>query len=164
VVAALLRNHRDSARVPFEWTVNPYRGCAFGCRYCYATYTHEYLGLEAKAGFHSAIYAKTGGLDEGARRLALAVRVESGWRSAPPPIPIGRARPTSRSRGAFSSARRSFGACDSTSPPRARSSSVTSTLLQRIHERSLLSVQISLTSLHGELLRRPEPWAPPPQV
>ena len=71
-----LVNRCDSPRVPFEWTVNPYRGCAFGCRYCYATYTHEYLGLDANGGFHSTIYAKTGGLDEGARRLALAVRRE----------------------------------------------------------------------------------------
>ncbi|HEY8233930.1 MAG TPA: radical SAM protein, partial [Vicinamibacteria bacterium] len=43
--ARSLVNRCDSPRVPFEWTVNPYRGCAMGCRYCYATYTHEYLGL-----------------------------------------------------------------------------------------------------------------------
>jgi len=29
-------NHCDSKRVPFPWTINPYRGCEFGCRYCYA--------------------------------------------------------------------------------------------------------------------------------
>src|SRR5882762_6153757 len=36
-----LLNHCDSDRVPFSWTVNPYRGCEFGCQYCYARYTHE---------------------------------------------------------------------------------------------------------------------------
>ena len=29
--------------LPFYWTINPYRGCEFGCRYCYARYTHEFF-------------------------------------------------------------------------------------------------------------------------
>jgi hypothetical protein len=33
-------NECKSERVPFRWTVNPYRGCEFGCQYCYARYTH----------------------------------------------------------------------------------------------------------------------------
>ena len=37
-------NKCDSNRVPFEWTINPYRGCEFACKYCYARYTHEYMG------------------------------------------------------------------------------------------------------------------------
>ena len=40
-------NRCDSNRVPFEWTINPYRGCEFGCKYCYARYTHEYMELDA---------------------------------------------------------------------------------------------------------------------
>ena len=39
-------NHCDSSRVPFPWTINPYRGCEFGCRYCYARYTHEYMEID----------------------------------------------------------------------------------------------------------------------
>jgi DNA repair photolyase len=39
-------NECHSERVPFRWTVNPYRGCEFGCRYCYARYTHGYMELE----------------------------------------------------------------------------------------------------------------------
>src|SRR5689334_12828827 len=34
-----------SARVPFTFAINPYRGCEFGCTYCYARYTHEYMEL-----------------------------------------------------------------------------------------------------------------------
>ena len=34
-------NRCESDRVPFEWTINPYRGCEFACKYCYARYTHE---------------------------------------------------------------------------------------------------------------------------
>src|SRR6202035_1966875 len=47
----------DSTRVPFRWTVNPYRGCEFGCKYCYARYTHEYMELDG-ADFESKIYVK----------------------------------------------------------------------------------------------------------
>ncbi len=39
-------NSCDSKRVPFPWTINPYRGCEFGCRYCYARYTHEFMELD----------------------------------------------------------------------------------------------------------------------
>ncbi len=39
-----LLNRCTSPRVPFEWTVNPYRGCTMGCRYCYAPYTHSTRG------------------------------------------------------------------------------------------------------------------------
>src|SRR5579872_5203170 len=50
-------NHCDSDRVPFSWTVNPYRGCEFGCKYCYARYTHEYMELDG-ADFERKIYVK----------------------------------------------------------------------------------------------------------
>src|SRR5271154_2811410 len=50
-------NECHSERVPFRWTVNPYRGCEFGCRYCYARYTHEYMELDG-AEFESKIYVK----------------------------------------------------------------------------------------------------------
>ncbi len=43
--------------MPFEWSVNPYRGCEFGCKYCYARYTHEFMELDAAA-FEDNIYAK----------------------------------------------------------------------------------------------------------
>src|SRR5271157_4693679 len=39
-------NRCDSDRVPFEWTINPYRGCEFACKYCYARYTHEYMEID----------------------------------------------------------------------------------------------------------------------
>jgi DNA repair photolyase len=50
-------NRCDSERVPFGWTVNPYRGCEFGCVYCYARYTHEYMELDG-ADFERKIYVK----------------------------------------------------------------------------------------------------------
>ena len=53
-------NHCDTARMPDCWTINPYRGCSFGCRYCYARYTHEFLGLSDPLDFERQIFVKTG--------------------------------------------------------------------------------------------------------
>ena len=50
-------NECHSERVPFRWTVNPYRGCEFGCKYCYARYTHGYMELGA-SDFETKIYVK----------------------------------------------------------------------------------------------------------
>ena len=36
-------NRVDGSRVRFEWSLNPYRGCEFGCKYCYARYAHEFM-------------------------------------------------------------------------------------------------------------------------
>src|SRR6202000_3137705 len=50
-------NKCDSNRVPFEWTINPYRGCEFACKYCYARYTHEYMQLDG-SDFERKIFVK----------------------------------------------------------------------------------------------------------
>jgi DNA repair photolyase len=50
-------NRCDSDRVPFDWTINPYRGCEFGCTYCYARYTHEYMEIDG-AEFERKIFVK----------------------------------------------------------------------------------------------------------
>jgi DNA repair photolyase len=46
------------SRVPFEYTVNPYRGCSHGCLYCFARPTHEYLDLNAGRDFEKEIVVK----------------------------------------------------------------------------------------------------------
>jgi len=46
------------SRVPFEWTVNPYRGCSHACVYCFARPTHEYLDLNAGRDFEREIIVK----------------------------------------------------------------------------------------------------------
>ena len=164
MAARSLLNRCDSPRVPFEWTANPYRGCSMGCRYCYAAYTHEYLGLNAADTFHSAIYAKTGGLDETARRLATAAR--RGERVA-----LGTATdPYQPGEAGFQVTRRFL---ERAVQLRGLRLGITTKgalvlrdldLLVRIHERSALSIQVSLTSPRADLLRRLEPWAPAPEV
>ncbi|MGH3436706.1 MAG: Rv2578c family radical SAM protein, partial [Sciscionella sp.] len=47
-----------ASRVPFRWTVNPYRGCSHACRYCFARRTHEYLDLDSGRDFDTKIMVK----------------------------------------------------------------------------------------------------------
>jgi DNA repair photolyase len=42
----------------FAWGINPYRGCEFACRYCYARYTHEFMELRNPADFERKIFVK----------------------------------------------------------------------------------------------------------
>jgi len=53
-----LLNRLDIPSFPFQWTLNPYRGCRHACRYCYARPTHEFLGLDAGREFEQRIFAK----------------------------------------------------------------------------------------------------------
>ncbi len=50
--------NRTKPNMPFQWTINPYRGCEFGCKYCYARYTHEYMEMRPEE-FEDKIYAKS---------------------------------------------------------------------------------------------------------
>jgi len=48
-------SHRS---MPFTWTINPYRGCEFACKYCYARYTHEFMEMRDGLDFERKIYVK----------------------------------------------------------------------------------------------------------
>jgi DNA repair photolyase len=58
IEAKSILNRCDAARMPFTWTINPYRGCEFACKYCYARYTHEFMELRDPYDFERRIYAK----------------------------------------------------------------------------------------------------------
>jgi DNA repair photolyase len=53
-----LLNRCTGRRMPFTWTINPYRGCEFACKYCYARYTHEFMEMRDGIEFEQKIYAK----------------------------------------------------------------------------------------------------------
>ncbi|MBA8792652.1 DNA repair photolyase [Friedmanniella endophytica] len=64
--------------VPFDWTINPYRGCSHGCTYCFARQTHTYLDLDAGHDFDSRIVVKVNVVEVLERELARA-----SWRGEP---------------------------------------------------------------------------------
>ena len=48
----------DSPDIPFDRSINPYRGCEHGCIYCFARPTHSYMGLSAGLDFEAKLFAK----------------------------------------------------------------------------------------------------------
>ncbi|MGA8309333.1 MAG: radical SAM protein [Terriglobales bacterium] len=56
--ARSLLNRCTGVRMPFTWTINPYRGCEFACKYCYARYTHEFMEMRDGVDFEQKIYVK----------------------------------------------------------------------------------------------------------
>jgi DNA repair photolyase len=156
-------NHCDSERVPFSWTVNPYRGCEFGCQYCYARYTHEFMGLDG-ADFERKIYVKQ-------EAGAIAVRDLASEKVQGEHIAIGTATDP------YQPAEREYGATrailEQMAMRRGLSVSITTKsdqvlrdvkLLQRIAAHSSICVNLSITTLRPRLARMLEPRAPRPDL
>ncbi len=72
-----LLNRCTVARMPFTWTINPYRGCEFACKYCYARYTHEFMELRDGVDFERKIYTRK--LQSG-RRLTPISPSSAAWK------------------------------------------------------------------------------------
>src|SRR5689334_20850446 len=75
-------SRNDSPDIPFEQSINPYRGCEHGCIYCYARPSHAYLELSPGLDFETKLYAKTN-----AAELLRAALAKPGY--APKPIALG---------------------------------------------------------------------------
>lgn len=161
--ARSILNRCDSDRVPFTWTVNPYRGCEFGCKYCYARYTHEYMELDGGE-FERKIFVKQDTGPMAFRELrSSAVRGEH--------IAIGTAtdpyQPAEREFRATRAILEQMAELDGLSISiTTKSDQVLSDLdlLKRIHERSRLSVNLSVTTPRRGLARLLEPRAPRPDL
>ncbi|MGH9741512.1 MAG: radical SAM protein [Candidatus Acidiferrum sp.] len=165
-------NRCDSARVPFDWTINPYRGCEFGCLYCYARYTHEYMELDGSE-FERKIFVKK----DAAPLLSYDVAHKYSYAShgpdgeKPEHIAIGTATDP------YQPAEREYGvtrAClEELSKREGLSISVITKsnqivrdidLFQKIAARSELSLNITITTLRSRLARLLEPRAPRPDL
>jgi DNA repair photolyase len=60
----------EASRVPFRWTINPYRGCSHSCVYCFARNTHTYLDMDAGHDFNTQIVVKINAPELARRELA----------------------------------------------------------------------------------------------
>jgi DNA repair photolyase len=58
VQAKAILNKVKTPAMPFEWSINPYRGCSHGCSFCYARSTHSFLGMESDDTFQNHILLK----------------------------------------------------------------------------------------------------------
>jgi len=164
IEARSVLNRCSSPRMPFTWTINPYRGCEFGCRYCYARYTHEFMGLSRWEDFEEKIYVKR----DAARILARELTPE---RLAGQSIALGTAtdpyQPAERRYGvtrrllAVMAAARDLRLSIAT-----KSDLVTRDidLLRRIAARSSLQVNLTVTTLDRRLARILEFRAPTPEL
>jgi DNA repair photolyase len=56
--AKTIINHVPGSYLPFNYTINPYRGCSHACKYCFARVTHTYLDMDAGRDFESKIVVK----------------------------------------------------------------------------------------------------------
>lgn len=56
-------SRNESPDIPFDQSINPYRGCEHGCVYCYARPTHEYLNLSPGLDFETRLTAKTNAVE-----------------------------------------------------------------------------------------------------
>lgn len=71
-------SRNDSPDIPFEQSINPYRGCEHGCIYCYARPSHAYLNLSPGLDFETRLFAKTN-----AAELLRAEWAKPGYRVSP---------------------------------------------------------------------------------
>src|SRR5215467_929873 len=165
-------NSCDSQRVPFDWTINPYRGCEFACKYCYARYTHEYMELDGGE-FEKKIYVKkdAGPLLAGdvARKYSYASEASGGTR--PDHIAIGTAtdpyQPAEREYGVTRACLEELAKKDGLSVSIiTKSDQIVRDIdvLKRISERSNLAIDITITTLRTRLARILEPRAPRPDL
>ncbi|HEY9156691.1 SPL family radical SAM protein [Candidatus Binatus sp.] len=155
-------NRCDSPRVPFRWTINPYRGCEFGCGYCYARYTHDFLELRDPMDFERRIFVKRMAAEVLARTLS---RTPIGTDA----IAIGTAtdpyQPAERKYGLTRSMLEVFAQLSGLELSiTTKSSLIVRDLewLKKINRRSKLSVNFSLITLDRKLQRILEPRAPRP--
>jgi DNA repair photolyase len=161
-IAARSILNRTKPNMPFRWTINPYRGCEFGCKYCYARYTHEFMEM-APAEFADKIYAKSAG--------ALLLKQELRKVSPKDHIALGTATDP------YQPAERRFGRTRSMLEVFARESGrylgITTKsdlvvrdldLLGEIARRNVLGVNFTITTLDEKLARLLEPRAPRPAL
>ena len=160
---SLLSRVVSKRNLPFTWAINPYRGCEFACKYCYARYTHEFMELRDGIAFEQKIFVKQHAADLLRQELKRVKRGES--------IAIGTATDP------YQPAERRFEITHGILEELSRHSGlgigiVTKSnlvvrdveILRRIAERNELFVNLTITTINTELARKLEPRAPRPDL
>ncbi len=156
-------NRCASGRVPFNWTINPYRGCEYGCKYCYARFTHEFMERRDPGSFETEIYAKD--WDREAFRLEL--------RSLKPGDVIGLGTGTDPYQPAERRFGRTRGVLEALIEVQGISIFITTKsdlvardaqLLRELSKHNEVRVTASVTTMDRKLARLIEPFAPRPDL
>jgi len=155
-------NRESSGRMPFAWTLNPYRGCEFGCKYCYARYTHEFMEMWEGKDFEQKIYAKVQAPE--LLRAELRQAKDKGL-----PIALGTATdPYQPAEKQFQITRRmlkvflEFEGLEFSITTKSALILRDLKLLRRVSARHRFSVHMTVTTTDERLARLLEPKAPPP--
>ncbi|MGZ4876807.1 MAG: radical SAM protein, partial [Candidatus Angelobacter sp.] len=153
----------DSPRMPFSWQINPYRGCEFACKYCYARYTHEFMEMRDGLDFERKIYVK--------KNSAWLLRQELRQVRAGQSIAIGTAtdpyQPAERKFGITLAVMEEFARHEGFSLGLVTKSDLILRdldLLRAIAARNRLRIHITITTTDTNLARILEPRAPRPDL
>jgi DNA repair photolyase len=160
---SLLNRCNSSRNLPFVWTINPYRGCEFGCRYCYARYTHEFMEMRDGMEFEQKIYVKQQAaelLRRDLRRVKLGESIALGTATDPYQPAERRYEVT---RGILEEFVRHRG-FELGIVTKGNLIVRDLDLLREVSRNNALSVHISITTLNAELARILEPRAPRPDL
>jgi len=156
-------NRCNVPRMPFSWTVNPYRGCEFACKYCYARYTHEFMELRDPLAFEQKIYVKQNVAGQLRRDLKKVKKTEM--------IAIGTAtdpyQPAERRYEMTRSILEEFAEHEGYDIGIVTKSNLVvrdADVLRRIGERSKIYVNVTITTLDYRLAHLLEPRAPRPDL
>ena len=154
---------RGSGRMRSIFTVNPYRGCEFGCKYCYARYAHEFMELRDPELFERKIFAKrfhASWFRDEVRRIKAGETVWIGTATDPYQPAERRYRITRRMLEVFAGERGFAVGITTKSDLVARDAD----LLREISRRNSVSVHLTITTLDEALARLLEPRAPRPAL
>ncbi len=147
--------------MPFDRSINPYRGCEHGCIYCFARTTHAYMGLSPGLDFESRLFAKPNlpaVLNRELRRPGYQCKLMAMGTNTDPYQPIERT---------YGITRQVIEVLDAFNHPLGIVTKSTLVLrdldlLARMAARNLAAVAVSITTLDRDLARRMEPRAPTP--
>ena len=154
--------YNRSPDLPFDRSLNPYRGCEHGCVYCFARPTHAYLGLSPGLDFETRLVARPG--------MDAVLRRELGRKSyRVAPLAIGTNtdpyQPVEQDYGIMRACLEVLAACGHPVAIVTKGTLIERDLdiLGDMARRGLVRVGVSVTTLDADLCRRMEPRAPSPK-